>query len=326
MTGYDRAELRHQVTQLAHDVPALAATSDAAWPDALAGRRPRRLLVVGNGDSHCAALAALLAFARAGVAATAATPAELAAHPELAGVAGYDLTVLVSASGGSPVMAAAAGALRELGVPTVALTGRPDSPLGAGCDRTACWSLPGLAPAPGIRTYQANLLLLLGLAARLDTGQGIGGGAGELADAVAGATGAAAGPAGQLADLVTRHPVPAAPMFAGTGPRLGTARYAAAKVIESTGLPAAGHDLDDWWHVQRFSRPVHAPLVLLAGDPAGPVTADRVRATGRPALAWAATGRESRFGPLLDVPVVATAAAELADRLASTPFDLAAAG
>ncbi len=42
-------------------------------------------------------------------------------------------------------------------------------------------------------------------------------------------------------------------VFAGNGPALGTAKHAAAKVVEASGIFAIGVDPEDWWHVHRFA-------------------------------------------------------------------------
>lgn len=352
MSRYSLLEMRRQLARLPEDAAELVKQAADAWPDALTRRPVRRLIVLGSGDSYCAAQASVLAFARAGIAATAALPAGLVRHPELAAVAGYDLAVLVSASGSSPSVVDAGAVLRNAGVPTVALTGQPGSSLAQVCDRVAGWSLHDLAPSPGIRTYQAALIMLLGLSIRLGAEPEPSWHADALAGAVADCIRAAQEQVPGVVELVAAGQPPLAPMFAGSGPHLGTALFAAAKVIESTGLPALGNDGDDWWHLQRFSRPVTAPLLVLAtgtaARSAGIELAGRAAATGRPSLAVVSAPSGAGSGaaqpadgpagmitlphrlpswcaPVADATLGIALAIELAERLARLPFEPAGA-
>jgi glucosamine--fructose-6-phosphate aminotransferase (isomerizing) len=53
-------------------------------------------------------------------------------------------------------------------------------------------------------------------------------------------------------------------MMLGSGPSYGTALFAAAKIVEGAGVLAAGQDIEEWWHVERFAHPLDMPLFIIA--------------------------------------------------------------
>ncbi|UOX92977.1 SIS domain-containing protein [Amycolatopsis sp. FBCC-B4732] len=273
-----------------------------------------RVVLLGNGDSHHAAHAAALAFARfAGVAAEPLPAQRFADHPD-PGTGPGTLAVGVSASGGSPMVAEALGLARELGAMTVTVTGRPGTAVTGAAEHALVTELTDLEPSPGVRTHQLSLLTLLALAIGLGARravlstvdfQGLTGELGGLAAVVE-----------ETAELVrpacvkTAADIAHAPLrvFLGTGPSHGTALHAAAKLIEATGAPSFGQDTEEWWHVERFCRPTDLPVFVLAQ----PGTAQR-RAR---ALAERARqrGRRLRFvgGSEADIPVAGPVREEFA--------------
>ena len=50
----------------------------------------------------------------------------------------------------------------------------------------------------------------------------------------------------------------------GSGPSYGTALFAAAKMTETAGVFAAGQDLEEWCHVERFAYPDAMPVFVIA--------------------------------------------------------------
>ena len=126
--------------------------------------------------------------------------------------------------------------------------------------------LTALEPSPGIRTYQATLLGLLVLAARLGARRGRGGHGGllefaPLADQIEATVHGVRGRC-----LAVAHAIAPAQVltFLGSGPALGTAMFSAAKMIEATGIASLVPDLGEWWHVERRARPADMPVFVIA--------------------------------------------------------------
>jgi glucosamine--fructose-6-phosphate aminotransferase (isomerizing) len=128
-------------------------------------------------------------------------------------------------------------------------------------------------PSPGIRTYHANLVGLLLLAARLavdkkrfSPAQGA-----EIAteienlEEVMSATLEAGRDA--AVSLVEAWRDADRMIFIGSGPSYGTALFAAAKVVEAAGVFAIGQDMEEWAHVERYAHPhdlKDMPLAIIA--------------------------------------------------------------
>jgi glutamine---fructose-6-phosphate transaminase (isomerizing) len=53
-------------------------------------------------------------------------------------------------------------------------------------------------------------------------------------------------------------------VVAGSGPNYGTAMFAAAKMAEAAGILAAGQDLEEWCHVERYAYPAGMPVAVIA--------------------------------------------------------------
>ncbi|MEV0381267.1 hypothetical protein [Nonomuraea sp. NPDC050643] len=86
----------------------------------------------------------------------------------------------------------------------------------------------------------------------------------------------------------------------GPGPGYGSARYAAAKVIEAAGVYAAGQDLEEWEHVETLAGPPGTPTFVIAapGRRQAIAVAARARARGRLVVAAAVLARH-RSAPRL---------------------------
>jgi glucosamine--fructose-6-phosphate aminotransferase (isomerizing) len=52
-------------------------------------------------------------------------------------------------------------------------------------------------------------------------------------------------------------------VFCGTGPNFATALFSAAKILEATGDPALGQDMEEWNHLQYFVRQTGTPTFLI---------------------------------------------------------------
>jgi glucosamine--fructose-6-phosphate aminotransferase (isomerizing) len=273
MSSYTLDALRDEVAHLPGDMVSLAATIGPRLDELLAaGPAPQRVVLAGSGDSLFAAEAAGYAFGPAvragclirgthllrdyGVPASPVPPAA-------------SLVVGISASGGSVGLADGLARARAAGHRTLAVVGSADSPVGRAADEVVVAALPARPPSPGVRSYQASLLALLLLAGRCAAGGPSdrldADAAADLAELAAGTVLRQAGPCRQLAQRLRDTPVV---QVLGGGASLGTARYAAAKLVEGAGVPALGQDLEEWWHVERFATDRDAPLIVLA--PPGP--------------------------------------------------------
>ncbi|GGZ70908.1 SIS domain-containing protein [Streptomyces echinoruber] len=308
--------LIRQTERLAADLPGLVETVYARAADALAaaGGGPwSRVCLVGDGDSYHAGCAAETAFETLAGLPCEPQPAQrfLGYHLDVVPEGPRDtLVVAVSSSGRTERVLQAVERARARGITTVAVTGRPASPLARAADAHIDVSLTDLERSPGIRTYQASLLGLLLLAVRLgterhgeDRSRGLRAELTALAEPLAATAQALKEPCVELGRALSDAPVIA---VAGTGPGEGTAQYAAAKLVEGAGVMACGRDLEEWWHVERFAAPLDMPLVVLA--PPGRAQeraadlAIRAAALGRRVAVVAPAGDALRFGP--DVTVL----------------------
>jgi glucosamine--fructose-6-phosphate aminotransferase (isomerizing) len=180
------------------------------------------------------------------------------------------LVIATSASGGTKRVVQAIERARTHGALTIALTGTPNSAVTQAASRTIVVELPQKERSPGIRTYQASLLGMLLVAIQLgetrdsysqEEANGLRQELVALADAVDATTIAIKERCREVADMIADTP---AMMMVGSGPSYGTALFSAAKMIEAAGVFAVGEDLEEWWHVQRFTYPVDMPVFVIA--------------------------------------------------------------
>ncbi len=261
-----------QLKALAPDFSMLCAQF-AAQAGVLEGCRASRVYLVGDGDSYHAALASELLYeqvARVRCQAMSALQfAEYVAPALHAEAATEVLVVVASASGKTPIVVRALEQARRFGVQTLAVCGTPDTPVTRAADSVILLRPPGLEPSPGIRTYQATLLgMLLGglrLAERRPET------ATRVAELRADLARCASAIEATLLELDQRVPALAAELCSsaswvvlGTGPGRGSAAFAAAKLVEVSGVFGVAQDIEEWWHVERFAAPHDMPLLLVA--------------------------------------------------------------
>jgi glucosamine--fructose-6-phosphate aminotransferase (isomerizing) len=257
-------------------VPSFAEQARAALGDKLCGSL-ERLYVTGCGDSHHAAVASELAFHELGSVpsqALSALPLSRYTVPFLPH-AGRQAVIGVSVSGEVSRTVEALRLARQAGATTIALTGNPSSRLAHAADHVLEVSATQVrqVPTPGVRSYIASLLMLYLAAVRL--GELRGGLSADdavlarrelldLAEAVEATIEATESMAEQLAaqwaDAVEF-------VFLGGGPNYGTALFCAAKLLEASGEPAVGQDVEEWTHLQYFGRVEKTPTFVI--DPAG---------------------------------------------------------
>ena len=242
----------------------------------------KHVYFAGCGDSHFAPLGMELAFGKlSGLPASAMRSMHFARYvagnlPKL----GPKMQMLVglSVSGAVARTAEALRMARLNGITALGLTGNPEGKVARESDLTMNIRVPSLPKpegvvVPGARSYFANQLALLLMAVRLGEVRGhmTTGQANEMRAQIRGLGEAlqetidiSDAPARQLAadwqdagDFV----------FCGTGPNFATALFSAAKILEATGDPALGQDMEEWNHLQYFVRhPATPTFIISAGQ------------------------------------------------------------
>ena len=130
----------------------------------------KRIVITGCGDSHMAGVAAELAFEklariptepmRANTGGRYASPYTLSHFPR------NPLVMGISVSGTTSRTLEAVQLFKNSGLPTMAIVGNPDSPIGKLGDMVMDCTAPDFGPAPGVRSYRMSLLALYLLAIR----------------------------------------------------------------------------------------------------------------------------------------------------------------
>ena len=222
----------------------------------------KRVVITGCGDSHMAGVAAELAFEQIACMPTEpmrAMKARYAAPYKLSHFPRNPLVFGISVSGTVSRTREAIGLFRRQGLPTVAITGNPQSPLAQAAEKVLDCSVPDFPFAPGVRSYRMSLLALYLLAIRLGEVQerysqqeanGLRHELRQTADAIEATTEAVNERVRELAQAVAEEK---SFVFVGDGPNFGTALFGAAKVIEATGRHAMGQETEEWAHLQYFT-------------------------------------------------------------------------
>lgn len=265
----------------------------------------RQVYLIGCGDSYMATVGSELAFwTLAGLPCRALTALHFSRYiaPQLRDD-GSTLVIGVSVSGEVARTVEGLRMAARAGARTIALTGDSSSRLARSSQYLFPAVVPAMAntsPSPGVRSYVASLLALYLLAVRLGETRGflepeIVAGAHEelrsIAELQAQAIGAGMeciktwlSSADQIREFV----------FLGAGPAYGVALFGAAKILEASGDPALGQDLEEWAHLQYFARDVSTPTVIIdcggAGYSRAVEVAQAARAIGRRVLAVVPAG------------------------------------
>lgn len=254
----------------------------------------KRIYLVGCGDSFHAPVGAELAFHQLAKVPTQA----MSSLPFSRYTAGFlpdtgpntNLVICVSVSGKVSRTIEAMDMARQAGAVTVALTGNPDGPLGKTAEKVFETAVPPLPDemrgmiVPGVRSYLSSQIALYLAAIRIAEVRG----SMTTADAdnerrlIAG-----------LADVMEETIQLCEPIadelaetwrsatafeFVGSGPMYGTAMFSAAKVLEASGDPSMAQDVEEWAHIQYFTKPNDTPVFLLS---ANQFDADRVTEVAR---------------------------------------------
>ncbi len=281
--------LLHALTE-----PLVQAAAAALPPDRC--QQVQQVYLTGCGDSHHAAVGAALAFRQlAGLPCEPLTALSFSRYraPYLATDAAA-LVIAISVSGSVTRTIEALDLGRQAGAWALAVTGGSQTPLAQVSHAIMEMRVPPLPAAPpdlvvpGMRSYAASQLALYLAAIQLGHGRG------HLNQTQADRL------RQELADLpaqVAQTIAAAAPLahhciqawtgashfvFAGGGPSYGAALFSAAKILEASGDPALAQDLEEWAHLQYFSREPDTPTILIT---AAQADADRAQEVVAAALA-----------------------------------------
>ncbi len=252
----------------------------ARLPQDLAGCRRRRL--IGMGSSGFAARDAAARWRHDGLDAVAEVASASAPSPGGAGT----LAVVISASGRTPEVLAAAARHRDQGSTVVALTAEPASPLAAGADavvplRATAVETAGIA----CQTYRATVsgLVLLGV------GRAAADAAAALSCAPAALAAFIDGRGAWLDAAATLLETGREVHVLADGLGSGLAEQAALMLREAPRIAALPFDTGDWLHVGQYTLYPGDGVLLFAGSPADDEAiatvhrrGGRVVAVGRP--------------------------------------------
>jgi len=221
-----------------------------------------RVFLTGCGDSYYAGLASELAWERlAGLPAEPMTSFQFGRYAVTFAPADAILFVL-SYSGEVARTIEAALLAKKRGIRTIAITANPHSRLVRETDRSLVIEQPPLGDSPGVSSYLLFLLTLLlcsiyaaearssleaqdiaSLKRRLN----------QIGPVLADNLAIQDDGIKQVVQVIAQDEEGGI-IFLGGGPNYGTALFSAAKVIEACGLPATAQDIEEWAHVQCFTR------------------------------------------------------------------------
>ncbi|MCS6772701.1 MAG: SIS domain-containing protein [Thermoflexales bacterium] len=247
---------------------------------------PARLFVIGCGDSYFAALAAELAFEMiAGVPTEVHNAMSFSRYAAEFVPAEGSLVVGISVSGKVSRTIEGLARARKRGLRTLAITGSTETPIAQVADEVAVTTVSDLpnpdgVQSPGARSYAASLVMLYAIALALAEASGRDVRRWHTAlEATAHAAQTTIRQTDERAKVLaeqTRHATEF--VFCGSGPNFGTAHFCAAKVVEASGDPALGQDVEEWAHVQYFAKAVDTPTFLITARERDASRAEEVRA------------------------------------------------
>jgi glutamine---fructose-6-phosphate transaminase (isomerizing) len=266
--------MRDEVERLSADLQELIASvfeQLAASSSPKEWRSVSEVYLTGAGDSFAAAHAARMAYETIG--ATRCEPMNVQSFVEYAVPAirlggGRPLVIAASVSGRTPRVVEAVERARAVGALTLGITTTADSPLTRATHASVVVPLREPVRSPGIRSFQATLLAMLGAAVQLGACReetvdlpALRREMLDLAHVIDGTLAATKSASAEAADAMARTRVAC---MLGSGPMFGIALFSAAKVIEAARLLVVGQDLEEWWHVERRALPDDMPVFVLA--------------------------------------------------------------
>ncbi len=311
-----------------------------AWPalldqarHSLAGQEESltTLLVCGCGDSHFAALGAEFGLRMWTGRRVRAASSMMAARYLMQGAGTDWLVIGISASGEVARTVEALEQARHAGARTLALTCTRNSTLTQTADVAIVADLPEHPFGPGLISYLAALLGVLAIGASMAPSTNrkrIPSLMGSLPEQMAHAAAVQGEQGRAFADAVVDSPYG---VFLGSGPAYGAAGFAAAKVLEASGLAYHAQDVEEWAHLEYFQEPADTPTWILTSGGREATRVDEVehaaQAVGRRLQVtrwlgnpeWSSDEREA-FSPFGLWPAPVAFAQRLMERLDGEPF------
>jgi len=237
----------------------------------------RQIVLIGSGDSYCAALAAAPALRTwTGLPVHAMVSMEASRYLDndglpLSGRHRGLLIVAISSSGEVARLIEAVRRLRKLGAITLAITGGSDSRLAQSVESVLNIAIPQVGAGPGARSYIASIVGVLHLGIRIsemlmrmtmDQADGLRRDLTQLSEPLTRQAILCADP---VAAFVRSWDSALAVDCIGSGPSLASAHYAAAKLVEASGLHACAQDAEEFHHLNYFvDEPQRVPAILFA--------------------------------------------------------------
>ncbi len=234
----------------------------------------KEIFITGCGDSHNAGVAAAMAFETLAGIPTHPLPAmqfsRYAIRTLRRDFPRSPLVVGISTSGEVARTIEALTLARQHGALTVALTGNSESRAARAAEKVLAVSTESYGRSPGVRTYAMSLLSLYLLAIRLgevaarytqaeaDDRRAELLGMADVIEATITASAQAARAIGAETGGAPNF------VFVGSGPNYATALFGAAKMVEAAGKHVIGQEMEEWAHLQYFSKEAETPTILIA--------------------------------------------------------------
>ncbi len=242
-----------QVHQRARDI-------DLSWTSKIS-----HILLCGCGDSHHAGLGMEMALATWTGRDVRVVPSLSAARymiPRWGSHAAGKLVIGISASGEVARTIEALEVASVVGAHSLAITTSPESTLADVAERTLSIDIPAIPHGPGLISYLASMIMILGIAnslapsaARMELSHAL--------DMLPLTLEAWKAEQESLGTRIAERVEGDALVILGGGPAYASALFGAAKVIEAAGAYAWGQDLEEWAHLEYFCASARMPTWLL---------------------------------------------------------------
>jgi glucosamine--fructose-6-phosphate aminotransferase (isomerizing) len=314
----------------------------SAWPEILKNAEQAlqpwqgelgQVYLCGCGDSHHSAVGLEFAFDLWSSRKVRAAPAMFMSRyliPRSTLQASKTLLIGISSSGEVARTIEAVELANEVGVGTLAFTSNSESSLASIASSTVTFSFPSY-PGPGLLSYISSLLMGYACCAVLATEEGREEICGRMEEIPV-----------VLEDWIplsmergekfAEDPqIDAGCLIVAGGSLIGSAFFAAAKLIESAGIYAWAQEIEEWAHLEYFCNPAEMPIWFLSANGRSRTREEEVieasRAIGRRVGIdrwegpgeWQTSTREA-LAPLVLWTGAAACAAKVADRLDEEPF------
>jgi glucosamine--fructose-6-phosphate aminotransferase (isomerizing) len=234
----------------------------------LEGEGVRKVVLLGSGDSHHAALGLEMIFrtlAKRQVQAGSSMHVSRYLVPDLGVKSQETLLVGFSSSGEVARTVEALEMGNEIGAQTLAITSNVESTLAETASVVLPVELPDFPPGPGLLSYLGSMLAGYALAARLcddDSAQYLSKALENLPLILE------RWMPGQLESgwRFAREVQDGTCVMVGGGPAFASALFGAAKVIEAAGERAWAQELEEWAHLEYFCEPANMNTWILKAD------------------------------------------------------------